>query len=413
MIGFYHHKVNLHPIIIFSLLVILLLWVLPAQSKRTNIQPTIAKLECGQQQQFLINTNVEWCVNGIKGGTKVLGTINDNGLYTAPSKVPVPAEVHICAKVSKAANSTLWATVLFKEKKPSYKILTQWSEKFDQPNFFREPHSICLEEDGNILLADMIAARVFRFSKDGQLVAEIGKGPGSEKGFFDKPRDVVVDSLGNIFVSDQKEGKPRIQVYDNKGSFLRNFAEEGPGPGEINRPHGLAVAGHKLIAIAVENRRANVYEHSGRFVNALGLQGPHVGKLITPHGIGVDPNFDIFISDYFGTVQKFSLDGEYILSFVNNNHSKGSAFIHTMCCDLWGNVYLMVRGIKGFEGTFEESKDRTYYIVKYNNHGDFICSIQLPEKDHQNIHAAVDSQGKIFVIFQGLKEMGVKVLGPE
>jgi len=73
----------------------------------------------------------------------------------------------------------------------------------------------------------------------------------------------------------------------------------------------------------------------------------------------------------------------------------------------------MGRGIKGVEGTFEESKDRTFYIVKYNNNGDFICSIQLPEKDHQNIHAAVDSQGKIFVIFQGLKEMGVKVLGAE
>ena len=137
---------------------------------------------------------------------------------------------------------------------------------------------------------------------------------------------------------------------------------------------------------------------------------PNAVKLKTPHSIAVDGNDDVFISDYFGTVQKFTIDGEYLYSFVNETHTAGSAFIHTICCDRWGNVYLMVRGIKGFEGTFEESKERTFYIVKYNNSGDFICNIQLSDKGNEIIHAAIDQQGKIYALFKGMKEMGVEVL---
>ena len=413
MSGYCRNWYNLNALRIFIIIVFALLWGQPAQSERATIQPTKVELKCGEQQKFTTNANVVWSVNDIPGGNKTFGTIDTDGFYRAPAIVPSPAEVQICAKVKKAANNTLWATVLFEEKKPNYKILSQWGEKVYQPNHFREPHSICLEKDGTILLADMQAARVFRFSQKGKLIGEIGKGSGSKKGYFDKPRDVAVDSIGNIFVSDQKNGRPRIQVFDKEGNFVRDFAAEGSGPGEIIRPHGIACAGQKVVATDVQNHRTNVYEHSGKFIKALKWLDSDTDKLESPHGIGTDPNHDVFISDYLGMVHKFTLDGQHLFSFVNKNHKTGSAFIHSMCCDHWGNVYLMVRGIKGFEGTFEQSEDRTYYIVKYNNHGDFICSVQLPEKDHQNVHAAVDSQGEIFVIFQGSEEMGVKVLGTE
>ena len=379
--------------------------------ERVMIRPSKVELECGEQQKFITDVHVVWSVNGIPGGNQMLGTIDSDGLYTAPAKVPAPAEIQICAKVKKAANRCLWATVLFKEKKPRYKTLWQWAEQIEKPKYFREPHSITLDKDGNILIADMGASRIFRFTIRGDFLAEIGKGYGNEEGYFDKPRDVAIDSKGYIFVSDQKKDKPRIQVFNPNGDFLKNFADEGSGPGQIIRPHGLAfVSQQRLLVVDVENIRANLYKHSGEFIKSLGQGGPNVGKLITPHGIAVDRNDDVFISDYFGMVQKFTIDGDFLYSFVNKNHTAGSAFIHTICCDQWGNVYLMVRGIKGFEGTFEESKDRTFYIVKYNNNGDFICNIQLSDKGREVVHAVVDQQGKIYALFKGLKEMGVEVL---
>jgi hypothetical protein len=43
------------------------------------------------------NTAVTWEVNGVAGGNSTVGTIDDTGLYTAPSAVPSPALVTITA----------------------------------------------------------------------------------------------------------------------------------------------------------------------------------------------------------------------------------------------------------------------------------------------------------------------------
>ena len=394
--------------------------------ERVMIKPSKVELECGKKQQFSVgyksvqgnlksvNNNIKWLVNGIPGGNDKIGIIDNDGIYTSPDKIPGSAEVWICAEVKKAANKNVWATVLFKGKKPHYKTLWQWSEPIDKPTYFREPHSIFLDNDGNLLIADMNAARVIRFTPKGDFLAEIGKGYGDENGCFDKPRDVAIDSKGYIFVSDQKSDKPRIQVFNPNGEFLRAFAEEGSGPGNIIRPHGLVLASQqRLVATDVENIRANVYEYSGKFVKALGQNGPNVGKLKIPHGIAIDRNDDVFISDYSGTIQKFTINGDFVSSFVNKNHPTGTAFVHSICSDQWGNVYLMVRAIKGFEGTFEESKvqDRKFYIAKYNNNGDFICNIKLSDEGREIIQSAVDQHGNIYALFKGQKDMGVEVLG--
>ncbi len=299
-------------------------------------------------------------------------------------------------------------------KNAGYKTLWQWSESVENPNFFREPHSIYFDNGGNLLIADMVASRVMRFTPKGEYLSDLGKGFGSDDGYFEKPRDVAVDPKGNIVVTDQKAGKHRVQVFNSKGNFLRSFAGEGSGPGQINWPHGLAFGSKRRILVTdVANKRVNLYLHSGKFVKSLGQNSPNAAKLITPHGLAVDPDDGVYISDYSGTVQKFTIDGDFLFSIKPDIHIEGSAFIHTICSDNDGNVYLMVRGIKGFEGTFEQSKveDRSFYIVKYNNRGKYDCTIQLSDKKREIINATVDSKGKIFALFKGGGRMGVEVLG--
>jgi streptogramin lyase len=299
------------------------------------------------------------------------------------------------------------------EKSTNYKTLWQWSESVDKPKFLREPHSIHLDNGGNLLIADMGASRIMRFTPKGEYLSDLGKGFGSEDGYFDKPRDVSMDSKGNIVVTDQKTGKHRVQVFDLEGNFLRSFADEGSGPGQINWPHGLAFDNHDRILVTdVANKRVNLYNPSGKFIKALGQNGPIVNELSTPHSLAVDPEDGVFISDYSGTVQKFTINGDYVLSFKPKVHTEGSSFIHSICSDNSGNVYLMVRGIKGFKGTFEQSRveDRSFYIVKYNNSGEYVCTIYLSDKKREIINAAVDSGGKIYALFKGGGRMGVEVL---
>lgn len=299
------------------------------------------------------------------------------------------------------------------EKNTCYKTLWQWSESIEKPNFFREPHCIHLDNKGNLLIADMGASRIMHFTPNGEYLSELGKGFGSDYGYFDKPRDVAMDSKGNFVVTDQKTGKNRVQVFDSKGNFLRSFAGEGSGPGQINWPHGLAFdSKDRILVTDVANNRVNLYNRSGKFISALGQNGPNADKLTTPHGLAVDPFDGVFISDYSGTVQKFTINGDYLFSFKPEVHTEGSAFIHSICSDKSGNVYLMVRGIKGFEGTFEQSKveDRSFYITKFNNQGEYICTIYLSDKKREIINANVDSKGKIYALFKGGGRMGVEVL---
>lgn len=300
-----------------------------------------------------------------------------------------------------------------REKITNYKTLWQWSESVEKPNFLREPHSIHLDNEGNLLIADMGASRIMRFTPKGEYLSDLGKGFGSENGYFDKPRDVSMDSKGNIVVTDQKTGKHRVQVFDSKGNFMISFADEGSGPGQINWPHGLAIDSKDGILVTdVANKRVNLYNRSGKFIKALGQNGPNVNELSTPHGLAVDPDDGVFISDYSGTVQKFAIDGDYLFSFKPEVHTEGSAFIHSICSDKSGNVYVIIRGIKGFVGTFEQSKveDRSFYIVKYNNLGKYVCTIYLSDKKREIIYATVDSKGKIYALFKGGGRMGVEVL---
>jgi len=71
------------------------------------ISPATATVRVSRRQTFTAtvknttNTGVTWKVNGIAGGNATVGSINSNGVYTAPGSVPSPAAVTVSA-VSKA-----------------------------------------------------------------------------------------------------------------------------------------------------------------------------------------------------------------------------------------------------------------------------------------------------------------------
>ncbi len=75
-----------------------------------TVSPATANVQEGSQQQFVAtvtNTNstaVTWQVNSITGGNSTVGTIDTNGVYTAPDVIPSPASVTITAFLQSAPN---------------------------------------------------------------------------------------------------------------------------------------------------------------------------------------------------------------------------------------------------------------------------------------------------------------------
>jgi DNA-binding beta-propeller fold protein YncE len=392
---------------------------------RASIHPSIVTLNRGEQQKFKVikmatplrpatlAKNVKWYVNEVKGGNKKIGTIDANGLYTAPDKLPSPREIHIVGKVEGVYNTQLFATVLIETEQPIYEMVHEFTEPVKTAKYFDNPHCVTLDKAGNLIIADYNGSRVLRFTPEGKYLGDLGSGEGNEPGQIYKPRVVKCDDKGDIYVSDQKPFGDRIQVFSHEGILLRSFGEKGSGEGEILRGHGIDFDRDGLLyTIDVDAMRVNIYTKGGEFVKSWGKDGPYREDFNASHGLIVDPNDDVFISGYYGALQKFDKDGRFLKTAFESDPPDGSVYIHSIADDKWGNVYAMVRGSRGYGGEVEVTEGKVVSMEKYNNNGDYVGALSLAVKAHAENWVYVDEKGYLYFIFRSKEKMGFEIFKP-
>ena len=390
--------------------------------RRATIHPSLVHLNPGDQQKFrtvIVATRlmaaavpeaVKWSVNDVPGGNATFGTIDEQGVYTAPAAMPSPREIHIGAHVSSAANPYLFATVIIGDAPISYKSIHTWSEKTGKKSaHLSTPHGIGMDKEGNILIADMGNSLVLRYTRKGKYLGHIGKGTGGLPGETTNPREVTSDVEGRIFVSDSKGDRPRLQVFTHEGEFLQIFAEKGRLPGMLLRAHGMDHdAARNLYVVDVDNMRVNVYDQHGKSLRDWGTEGLLPGQFNAPHGLFVDRSGDVFVTGYYGPTQKFNGLGEFVTVFAHGDPPDGPSYFHSVAGDKWGNAYLSVRNQGGYDGAIQRGDEGYYSIMKYNNNGDFICGWSYSAKDHTESEVVVDEAGTVYCLFNGEGEAGVE-----
>jgi sugar lactone lactonase YvrE len=371
---------------------------------RPIIAPSLAHLDPGGSRQFKIEIDghpaagVAWTVNDVAGGDSTFGKITPTGIYTAPATTPKPREVHIHAIVSQPRKFHVWATVILGSGAPAYRMVSHWGELGSGPGKFTDPHSLCFDRDHNLVITDALAGHVYRYTKEGKFLAELGSGPGSDSAQFKGPRDVKVDGEGNIFVSDGDNH--RIQVFSPSGQFLRMFGQKGKEPGNMLRVHAIHFgSGGRLYAADVDNSRIMVFEPTGKLLFQWGKDGRGPGEFHAPHGLAVDANGDIFVSNYWGSCQKFTAEGKYLFEFAVPDKD-AFTHAHAMNGDRWGNAYLMAR-----------DKDNRSAIVKYNNNGTLVTTWPelKPSKEWGVKFALVDDDGTIYAGVESKGGVGIEV----
>ncbi|MFV2065940.1 MAG: NHL repeat-containing protein [Pirellulales bacterium] len=358
---------------------------------------------------------VKWSVNDVPGGDLTMGTINEQGVYTAPAVMPSPREIHIGAHVPQAANQYLFATVIIGDAPITYKSVHIWAEKAGEEGaHLSTPHGIGMDKNGNILIADMGNSKVHRYTRDGKFIDQIGKGAGRNPGEISKPREVTRDVEGHIVVSDSKGDRPRIQIFSHEGEFLKIFAEKGRLPGMLLRAHGMDHdAARNLFVVDVENMRVNVYDQHGKSLRDWGTEGLLPGQFNAPHGLFADRSGDVFVTGYYGPTQKFNGFGDFVTAFAHGNPPNGPSYFHSVAGDKWGNAYLSVRNKGGYDGAIQRGDEGYYSIMKYNNNGDFICGWSYSAKEHSESEVVVDEDGKVYCLFNGRGEAGVETFMQE
>lgn len=111
---------------------------------------------------------------------------------------------------------------------------------------FRQVTDIAWDKAGDTFISDgYINSRVAKVDKDGNWLMSWGE-RGKEPGQFNTPHSIAVDANDNVFVADR--GNHRIQVFDKDGKFLRQIVIDVPVPSDArpaigNKPDAKMIAG--------------------------------------------------------------------------------------------------------------------------------------------------------------------------
>src|SRR4029077_5742932 len=106
-------------------------------------------------------------------------------------------------------------------------------------NAFNGTTDIAFGPDGRLFISDGYGnARILEYTADGKRVREWGSA-GAGPGQFELPHSIVIDENGIIYVADRENG--RIQRFDLDGKYLGEFANLG-------RTYSLKLSGGALWA---------------------------------------------------------------------------------------------------------------------------------------------------------------------
>ena len=115
---------------------------------------------------------------------------------------------------------------------------------------FRQVTDMAWDKAGNTYISDgYINSRIAKVDKNGNWLKSWGE-PGNQPGQFSTPHSIAVDAEDRIYVADR--GNRRIQVFDTDGKFLREITIDVPfdpnaRPAIGNRP-SLPIKGTQTMA---------------------------------------------------------------------------------------------------------------------------------------------------------------------
>jgi hypothetical protein len=197
-----------------------------------------------------------------------------------------------------------------------------------EDGLFRQVTDVAWDAGGNTYISDgYINSRIAKVDKDGNWLKSWGE-PGSKPGQFDTPHSIAVDAQGNVYVADR--GNHRIQVFDGDGKFLRQIVIDVPAPtdarpaiGNISaNPSGARMPGSpwaicitpppNQVLYSSDAFPGRIYKLSldGKVLGMFGKSGKQLGQFGWIHEIACPSENELYVAELLNwRVQKLLLNG--------------------------------------------------------------------------------------------------------
>ncbi len=130
--------------------------------------------------------------------------------------------------------------------------------------------------------------RVLKFDSVGRLLTTWGT-QGTGPGEFDTPHSIVVDSEGLVYVADRQNR--RVQIFDAEGTYIAERKYMG-------LPCGLYIADdQQMYMVSGFSGEILRFDENGKAIGATGQPGPGLGEFGEAHYMTIAPNGDIYVAD--------------------------------------------------------------------------------------------------------------------
>jgi tripartite motif-containing protein 71 len=182
----------------------------------------------------------------------------------------------------------------------SGKFLKAWQP---DPGFWG-PRGIAVDKSGKVFVTDTGNKRIVSFNSEGVQIEYWGA-DGSAPGQLIEPVGIAVNDAGEVVVADT--GNHRLQFFNNDGTFLREWPVFGWE--EFYTEPYVATKGDDVFVTDSFSHRFARY-NDNKLTGAWGRTGSGPGEFNRPIGIAVAPDGAVVVSDTLNNrLQKFELPG--------------------------------------------------------------------------------------------------------
>jgi sugar lactone lactonase YvrE len=258
--------------------------------------------------------------------------------------------------------------------------------------------------------------RVHVFSRSGVYSSTIDGHCWDEDPWFCSPKDVAVDSEGNVYVADPQDIFRVMKCNGGPTWTCTSFAGTQGVPyltddRHFNSPTGVAVVGDSLFVAEDSGHRLLKLDTSGEpqwTAGVAGVVGSGNTHFDEPSAVAADSNYRSYVADMFNhRVQIFNSDGSYYTTLGDGDCNPDDGIGHEEFCEPQGVA------ISPSDAIYVADTEN-HRVQIFNSDGSYYTTLGTPgepgdDNDHFDgpVGVTVDSSGNIYVADTGNRRVQI------